>query len=154
MEVTKMSKKLKRETTMELMKAIQEITVSAGDYAKGNEIMDYFFASDYNAVPVSNYEFDLCTDVRFGSNEGIYLGIYIDGLFEENQNESRLLRIGGYKTLNTDLEAMKIMGELGGVIVYHGRNYINSHLDRFSPAKELVYEGKLVDGVLTEKYRD
>ncbi len=87
-------------------------------------------------VKLTAYEFDFFTVVNFGASEGIYLR----GKFDESGRYQ--LNVGTIKTLRHDLEAMKLMGELGGVLTYYADRYVNQHLHRYTPLEQLQAEAE------------
>jgi len=132
------------------MSAIDEIVQKRDPDTYKAANIDYGGELGYgDDTEISSYDFDLCTNLRFGSNEGIYLEITMQGKWNENQNKESstgkspayptIKSIGLYKTLSDDIEAMKNMGALGGAIIYHGYEYINQNLDIFTPKKELEH---------------
>ena len=67
----------------------------------------------------------------FGGSEGIYLDCYLQGMFDDTNN--RRCQMGTFKTLKTDLESMKTMAELGGILNYFLTEFVNKNIDRFMP---------------------
>lgn len=122
-----------RYTPSTLMQAIHDRVVAEGCYAEAELIMDYFSAGktapDFN---FSSYEFIVVAYPYFGGSEGIYLDVEAQGIFDSSGKYNRC-NIGTYKTLRQDLEAMQIMGRLGGSIAYHAACFINEHLEAFEP---------------------
>ena len=92
-------------TTEELFEKINSILKEKG---KIPDILDYGHATS-NPVPIRTYEFDLGNSLNYGSNEGIYLELWIKYRVE---NEKRRAAIGTYKTLYEDDNAMYIMASL------------------------------------------
>ncbi len=45
--------------------------------------------------------------------------------------------MGTYKTLDTSLDAMQTLGELGGTLTYFANKYLWEHSDRFLSDREL-----------------
>jgi hypothetical protein len=117
--------------------------------------MDYVLPNESESntredIELSSYEFNFDACVQFGSNEGIYIDCSIYGKYTETEikrwnadkgvmeNEFRR-SVGTFKTLRTDLEAMLIMGELCGALVYYAHQYVNENLDKYTPIKELEW---------------
>ena len=129
-----MSEKIKRDTNADLMNAVVNLVKENGWYDKAADILDYYLPEDYTIKEISNYEFDFKAMVKFGGNEGIYLDCWIEGLVDENQaNEVEKIPCGTFKTLKEDLKAMRIMGELAGILMFYARKYINQNFERYCP---------------------
>lgn len=128
-----MKQKINRDTNVDLMQVALELVKKNGCYSKAEEILEYFSPERWTVVELSDYQFDFLCKVSFGSCEGIYLDCYIDGIFTDGQTETKKLPCGTFKTLSTDLEAMKIFGELGGALSYFATQHINKNISRYSP---------------------
>lgn len=61
-------------TTEELFEKIQGVLKEKG---KLPDILDYGLAT-HRPVPITNYEFDLKSNLNYGGNEGIYLDLWIE----------------------------------------------------------------------------
>ena len=109
-----------------------------GCFKKADPILDYVQSScwEKDAI-ISDYQFDFLAIVNFGSNEGIYVDLVIDGIFNEKQTEKRRVHCGTIKTLCTDLESMQIMGELAGSLTYFANEVIRDNIDLYSPEEEI-----------------
>lgn len=92
------------------------------------DILDYGLAT-HNPVPVTNYEFDLKSNLGYGSSEGIYLDFWIE-YCEGGQMQQKGL--GTFKTLRTDNEAMYIMAALLADFIIEEYAYVNDNLDDFT----------------------
>ena len=111
-----------------------------GDIPEGLEL-DYvslggFIAKTPSGANPSDYrltscEFNVNPTVDYGGSEGIYVDVYFVGKWDANQDENSRMYCGCIKTLQEDKEAMRKMGELCGLIVYHAREFINSRIDEF-----------------------
>ena len=150
--------KVKRDTTRDLFNAVLQLVKDNGCYEKAEAIMDYVLPSisTYDLrkdIELSNYEFDFYAATQFGGNEGIYIDCWIYGEYSEKEikfhnrtkgtvDKETRRSIGTFKTLRTDLEAMQIMGELCGSLVFYASQYVNEHIDRYSPIKELEWQAR------------
>ena len=74
----------------------------------------------------------------YGGSEGIYLDCSLMGKFDDSGRHS--LYVGSLKTLYTDLDACKIMGELSGALMYYASCYVNQNIHRYTPDSELLRE--------------
>lgn len=126
---------MKRDTNKTMMLTTHQFALESGCYAKAAPIMNYFLPEGYHVTELTNYEFDFIAKVNFGGSEGIYIDCYIEGKFDET-GEYKKLECGTYKTLDTDLKAMQIMGELAGSLTYYNNQYVNKEIDRYTPASE------------------
>lgn len=91
-------------------------------------------------IPITGYDWDVWSSLRFGANEGIYLDI--GAAF---QREHRIIPLGTFKTLQTDLDAMREMERLLADIVYTVHELVNNNLDDFD------WTGYEVRGIRNEK---
>lgn len=93
------------------------------------DIVEYGIPAS-EAFDIKTYHFDVVFEVRFGSSEGIYLDIFLDGKVSALNNHQRY-RIGTYKTLAEDRFSFKHMAELGCEFVFAAQTYINANIDDF-----------------------
>ncbi len=124
-------------TTAELYEKICSILKEQG---KMPDILDYGLAT-YRPVPITNYEFDLKSNLNYGGNEGIYLDLWIE-YYEGKQKQQKGL--GTFKTLSTENEAMHIMAALLADFIIGEYAYVNTNLDDFTWEGADVH---LIDGV-------
>lgn len=66
------------------------------------------------------------------------MDVYLVGRFDDSGVKQT--SIGVFKTLRTDLEACRLMGELGGILMYFGVNYVDEEIHRYTPRDELAAE--------------
>lgn len=100
-----------------------------GDLARFDSICEYVLPEDAQKGKLCSYEFDLLPVVNFGGSEGIYVDCGLQGKFDESGRDH--LRIGTMKTLSTDLDACKTMGELCGILMYHESQFVYENLYLF-----------------------
>ena len=147
---------VKRDTTRDLFNAVLQLVKANGCYAKAEVIMDYHLpnVSESNIredIELSNYRFDFNATAQFGGSEGIYIDCYLSGEFTEDERKiynfntgsvKKEIRrhIGTFKTLKTDLDSMKIMGELCGSLIYFASEYVNKNIGRYTPLQQLIKE--------------
>ncbi len=118
----------------ELFDKIMELARGSGDLERFREIEDYTLAEKYPDEKISDYLFNLCAVPNFGGSEGIYIDCFIQGSFG---GEKKTMSLGTMKTLRTDLDACKVMGEVCGILLYHENQYVNENLHRFMPKREI-----------------
>lgn len=92
------------------------------------DILDYRLATSH-PVPFKTYEFDLKTNLTYGGNEGIYLGLRIESF---TGNEWHMSDLGTFKTLEESNEAMHTMAALLADFVIEENAYVNTNLDDFT----------------------
>ena len=117
-----------RMTGGQLFERIMERAKESGDLARFDAINEYVLPEAYEEAKLCSYEFDMLPAVGFGC-EGVYIDCYLKGSFDESDRAS--LHIGTIKTLSTDLDACKVMGELCGALMYHESKFVNENLYLF-----------------------
>jgi len=149
---------IKRYTNKELMEITVRKIKETGDYSRAEKILDYFSPEDYKIIKLSNYEFNFCGTADFGGSEGIYLDCYLKGKFDNSGND--FCKMGTFKTLNDDLEGMKVMAELGGILNYYLSKFVNQNIKSFMPDEELKQQAMYVAArqldsyLMSEKYQE
>lgn len=88
-------------------------------------------ASERNATSVYDVEFNIVGNVSYGSCEGIYFDVYMDGVFAQQGNERRTAPLICGKCLGTSLEDMERIAKTMADIIYHGTNYLIAHQDEY-----------------------
>lgn len=117
---------------------------AAGSMAEIDPILDYILPNEHEPeyaerdILLTNYRFDIVPVIRYGSSEGIYVDLHLEGEFDSSGNAN--LCIGTFKTLHTDLDACKRMGELCGVLMHYATAYVDENIHRYTPEKELCSE--------------
>lgn len=89
------------------------------------DILDYSLPSSH-PTPITTYEFDLKNNLSYGGNEGIYLDLWIE--YDKNNKA----RVGTFKTLLQDREAMRTMALLLADFIVEEYTYVNANLDDFT----------------------
>lgn len=133
-----------RMTGGELFERVMERARENGDLARFDTIGDYSLADSLEQGKLCSYEFDLMPVVNFGGSEGIYIDCTIRGKFDESGRNA--IHIGTLKTLETNLEACKTMGELCGALLYHESEYVNENLYLFDSTES-------IEGILSKPLR-
>jgi hypothetical protein len=118
-----------RMTGGQLFEKFMERARENGDTARFDEIGDYVLSESLEKGKLCSYEFDMLPIVNFGGSEGIYIDCSLRGKFDDSGRNS--LHIGTLKTLRTDLDACKVMGELCGALMYHSSRFVNENLYLF-----------------------
>ena len=96
-------------------------------------ILDYSCAGSASEL-IQSEEFDIVPHIVHGASEGIYMDIRLEAgecarVFSTPKPE---LRLGTFKTLQTDKDAYKTMAVLGAEFVYALHEYIDMHMDEFN----------------------
>ena len=96
-------------------------------------ILDYSCAGSASEL-IQSEEFDIVPHIVHGASEGIYMDIRLEAgecarVFSTPKPE---LRLGTFKTLQTDKEAYMKMSMLGAEFVYALYEYIDMHRDEFN----------------------
>lgn len=131
-----------RDTGGSLFSTVVRLAKASGNFDKAKAILDYYLPCEHEegrkeGVKLTAYEFDFVPILNCGC-EGIYIDCYLKGKFDESRRSS--LYVGTLKTLRRGLEAEKTMGELCGILHYYENWYVNEHLRRYTPDKELEAE--------------
>ena len=125
----------RRDRKSTLLNAILQRARADGSMDTIDPILDYILPNDGEPLfteedtYLTNYEFDIVPRIAFGGSEGIYLDLYLEGSFDSSGKERA--RIGTFKTLGTDLKTCRLMGELAGILMYHGSAYVNQNIHRY-----------------------
>lgn len=90
-------------------------------------IIDYSLGCNY-PVRVDTDEWDCVFRVEFGSSEGIYLTVYLEGNISKDIEKAEL---GTFKTLYDSKEAYKAMSDLGVEFVFALQEFVEENYDSF-----------------------
>ena len=90
-------------------------------------ILDYSLGCNY-PVRVDTDEWDCVFRVEFGSSEGIYLTVYLEGNISKDIEKAEL---GTFKTLYDSKEAYKAMRDLGVEFVFTLHEFVEENYDSF-----------------------
>ena len=124
-----MKEKRKKHSTKELFELIDKMLEEKG--VKPDNL-DYGLGGDALCIILSE-EFAIVPRVVYGSSEGIYLDIRLEGTegFVSTGNEN-IVTLGTYKTLGESKEDYIKMAIIGAEFFFTLREYINSHSDEFN----------------------
>lgn len=126
----------KRDRKSDLFRAILDRARADGSLCRIEPILEYILPNAEEPLDaeqdsdLTNYRFDICPSMTFGC-EGIFVELNLTGEFDGSGK--RRTGLGIFKTLRQDLEACRLMGELCGVLMYHGRCYVNDNIQRYTP---------------------
>lgn len=104
------------------------------------KILDYYLPTS-NICEIKSYECSIWNSLNYGGSEGIYLDIGLEF------TDRKIIRLGTFKTLNDNTEAMRAMGQLLADLVVAITGYINKNIDDFDWSGYAVRG--LVNGELT-----
>ena len=102
---------------------------------KGIDVPDFIdYCSARKTDPwLRNYEFEVFTDITYGSNEGAYLDINLRGNYDgEPGSMFNILTIGTIKTLSTDEKSIKQLYALAAEIFIKANDFVRDNLDDFT----------------------
>lgn len=94
------------------------------------DILDYSLSGG-SVTEIFNYQWDTIGRLYFGSNEGIYLDVYAEG-FVTTSGRYEQIRLGTFKTLHENLDALYKMAKLQADFMWKTRKFVNDHLDDFT----------------------
>lgn len=126
-----------RDTRETFMKAIHKLVVDNGLYARAENVLSYFCpntSTEHAEITCDDFRF--ATEVNWGGNEGTVLGCYAVGVIQQDGKRDTW-HLGTYKSLQTSLEAMRALGELGGYLTYYAGKYLRENAGRFIPERQL-----------------
>ena len=92
--------------------------------------LEYDLPCGHPGREIQKISFDCFGRLVFGSNEGIYLEMFVSGYFTPDGVASQA-KLGTYKTLRNDKEAYKEMANLEVEFVFELMDYIDNHMERF-----------------------
>lgn len=133
----------RRDRKSTLLYAVLERARADGDLKEIEPILDYYLPNKKEPLEPSedtyltDYSFSAVPSMDFGC-EGIYVDLSLVGSFDDSGKNR--CSIGTFKTLHSDAEASRLMGQLCGVLMYHTTQYVNENIHRYTPAKELHAE--------------
>lgn len=93
-----------------------------------DDILDYALAASH-PVPVRTCEFDTRNNLDYGASEGIYLDLAIE-YYEDGRKKTS--KLGTFKTLQTDPEAMRTMARLLADFIVEEQEYVSAHMDAYT----------------------
>lgn len=94
-----------------------------------HNLENYSSYSPNENIEIRDYHFDVTASIAYGSNEGIYVNIYLDGDIGAVKKKTL---IGVFKTLYTTDESMRTMGILAADFVSIASAFIDKHIDDFT----------------------
>ncbi|CUP97469.1 Uncharacterised protein [uncultured Flavonifractor sp.] len=133
----------RRDRKSTLLHAALERARASGDLKEIEPILDYYLPSKEEPLNpeedtyLTDYSFSAVPSMDFGC-EGIYVDLSLVGCFDDSGKKR--CSIGTFKTLRSDAEASRLMGQLCGVLMYHTTQHVNENLHRYTPARELYAE--------------
>ena len=112
-------------TTSELFSTIKNILKAKGRLPN---ILDYDIATT-KQVPIKTCEFLLRSHLMYGESEGIYLDLWVEMLINDKKE---ICKLGTFKTLDSDAEAMYVMAKLLADFIIEENAYVRDHQDDFT----------------------
>lgn len=136
-----MNKLPQRDRKSDLFHAILDRARADGSLCRIEPILEYILPNAEEPLDteqdcyLTNYRFDIYPSMMFGC-EGIFVELCLIGEFD-GSGKRQTTSLGIFKTLRQDLDACRLMGELCGVLMYHGRSYVNDNIQRYTPDSQL-----------------
>ena len=90
-------------------------------------ILDYSLGAA-DIVKIKDISWDAIGRITFGSSEGIYLRIYIEGVISDGYDKAEL---GTFKTLEASKDAYKIMSDLNVEFIFELKDFVEENIDSF-----------------------
>ena len=137
---TNSTEPVKRDTLVDLYNGMMKMAREAGALKEFDRIADYDTSESFSSeakIPISSYGFRTSFFVDYGGSEGIYIDGFLDGILDES-GRNQHLHFCTMKTLERNLEAMKIMGETCGILQYYATEYLNRNLNRYEPDRAKI----------------
>ena len=113
-------------TVAELYSIVKEKLKKDGNWPDGIEA-DYTGSAD---VKIINDAFDVVPQVYYGSNEGIWLDVFLVG-YKFTSEDTERVKLCSARTLAKSREAMRRMAVLGADIEVDLTEFLNLHLENF-----------------------
>lgn len=135
--------KPERDRKSDLFAAVLSRVKENGAVADIEEILDYYLPSKTEPECterdsyLTDYHFEFVPRILFGG-EGIYVDLVLEGSFDATNRKT--LCIGTFKTLYQGKGACELMGKLCGLLMFHGRAYVNENIHRYTPELQLERE--------------
>ena len=120
---------VENDTNVSYFHKLMKLIKDNGHYDDAEKLIDYVLVHDKDVRTLTSYEFDFVSSLCWGSNEGIYIDCYLEGKFDHST--SKKLKVATLKSLETSVDAFKIMGELTGTLTYYGRLYVDENINMF-----------------------
>lgn len=112
-------------------KDLWDETLAMMDLKKDYPFLDYSLPeTKSNSAGLYDIEFDVRGTVVYGGSEGIYTDIYIEGIFDKEEDCNRRESVGTFKTLFTDDEAFYKMAHLMAEFQIKATRWIKDNQDR------------------------
>ena len=133
-----------RDRTSTLFYATLAQARADGCMAEIDPILDYILPNEHEPEEaehdtfLTDYRFNVVPAVQYGGSEGIFVDLYLDGKCDAIGYTRH--RIGVFKTLRSDLDACKRMGELCGVLLHYATAHVDQNIHRYTPESELIAE--------------
>lgn len=110
-----------------LFEAVIHRAKLAGDFDSAEPILDYCqpctaVRKGEPKMKLDTSKFDFLPCLTFGSDGKLYLNCYLTRF---NGIGYYSVRIGTLRTLNTDMDTCKIMGELCGALTFHAHQHLD-----------------------------
>ena len=120
------------DTSRMMMDETHNLMIKNGCYEEALSIIDFYLPEKYDCRVIVNINFDFVAITNYMGKDGIFIDCYIRGYYDDSDSYT-ILKIGTYKSLRTDVEAMKLMGNLADALAYYNWVYLN-YCKRYIPS--------------------
>ncbi len=133
-----------RDRKSTLFQNILDMARADGSMVEMGAILDCLNPEDCQPVPpvldsyLTDSRFCVVPRLCFEGDEAVSLTLALEGSFDSSSSSTT--RIGTLRIWNADIEACRLMGALGGVLMYHASRYLEQERYRYTPEQELVWE--------------
>lgn len=118
-------------TTKKYMNMIIEQLEVTPEFKKFKPMIDYMLSDDNGNASVSGitkYEFNFMATIDWPNSEGIYISCWLYGDFDNSGRKK--IGMGTIKTLEDSKEALLLMGELTGLVIWVAGEVLQEQMDR------------------------
>ena len=116
-------------TTKRYMEAVLEKIMTMPEFKKAEPIIEYMLASNRESCSeITQYQFNFHAAINYPASEGVYIDCWLDGEFDYSHRSK--VSIGTIKTLKDSKEALMIMGELCGLLIWVADEILDQQISR------------------------
>ena len=119
-------------TTKRYMEEVIRRVEKTPEYEKFKSKIDYMLADDLGDATVTpsitKYEFNFMAAISWPASEGVYVECWLCGDFDNSGRQK--IDMGTIKTLEDSKEALILMGELTGLLIWVAGEVLQQQMDR------------------------
>jgi len=110
------------------MEAVLKMVKGMPEFERAKTILDYIMADDFGTDEITQYQFNFCAAISYPNSEGIYVDCWLEGEFDNSHRQK--ISMGTAKTLKDNREALMIMGELCGLLIWVADEILDQQISR------------------------